>query len=74
MNNQADLIRYMQGLITQAQQNGPQYVINMLSQQNPQAARQVQEIMNQGGSFKDAAIKIMQQRGINPNLFMNNKK
>ena len=72
-NNQLEFAKYMQNLLTEAQNKGPQQVIQMLSQQYPQAAQQAQQMINGGASIQQAAMHILQQRGIDPNMFMGKK-
>lgn len=51
----------------------PQSVIQMLVQNNPQVAQQIDRLREQTGgkiSYQDLAMNIMKQRGIDPNAFM----
>ena len=51
----------------------PQSVIQMLVQNNPQVAQQIDQLREQNGgkiSYQDLAMNIMKQRGIDPNAFM----
>ena len=73
-NNQAEFAKYMQNLLVQAQHNGPQQVIQMLSQRYPQAAQQAQQLMSNGASIQQAAMQVLQQRGIDPSMFMGPKR
>ena len=72
-NNQLEFAKYMQNLLVEAQNKGPQSVVQMLSQQYPQAAQQAQQMINGGASIKEAAMHILQQRGIDPTMFMGKK-
>ena len=72
-NNQMEFIKYMQGLLVEAQNKGPQQIIQMLSKQYPQAVQQAQQMMNGGASIQEAAMHILQQRGIDPAMFMGKK-
>lgn len=49
----------------------PQMFINQLAQKNPQAAAQVNELLKNGQNPQQAAMELMQQRGINPQEMMN---
>lgn len=49
----------------------PQAFINQLAQKNPQAAAQINELLKNGQSPQQAAMGIMQQRGMNPQQMMN---
>lgn len=53
-----------------AQQVGPQTVINELSQQYPQAAQQIQNIMQMGQNPMQMAFNLIRQQGGNPNMIM----
>ena len=51
----------------------PQSVIQMLVQNNPQVAQQIDQLREQNGgkvSYQDLAMNIMKQRGIDPNVFL----
>lgn len=50
----------------------PQAVVQMLVQNNPQVAQQIDRLRGQNGkiSYQDLAMNIMKQRGIDPNAFM----
>lgn len=72
--NNAQFVQYMQSLLAQAQNNGPQQVIQMLSQQYPQAMQQAQQMMNSGTSMKDAAMYVLRQRGIDPSILTGPKR
>ena len=51
----------------------PQSVIQMLVQNNPQVAQQIDLMREQNGgkiSYQDLAMNIMKQRGIDPNAFL----
>ena len=53
-------------------QANPQVVVQMLVQNNPQVAQQIDRLREQNGkmSYQDLAMNIMKQRGIDPNAFM----
>lgn len=53
-------------------QANPQAVVQMLVQNNPQVAQQIDRLRGQNGkiSYQDLAMNIMKQRGIDPNAFM----
>lgn len=72
-NNQMEFIKYMQGLLVEAQNKGPQQIIQMLSKQYPQAAQQAQQMMSGGASMQEVAMHVLQQRGIDPSMFMGKK-
>lgn len=72
-NNQLEFVKYMQNLLIEAQNKGPQSVIQMLSQQYPQAAQQAQQMISGGASIQQVAMHILQQRGIDPAMFMGKK-
>lgn len=55
----------------------PQSVIQMLVQNNPQVAQQIDQLREQNGgkiSYQDLAMNIMKQRGIDPNAFLSQFK
>lgn len=55
----------------------PQSVIQMLVQNNPQVAQQIDLLREQNGgkiSYQDLAMNIMKQRGIDPNAFLSQFK
>lgn len=72
-NNSLEFVKYMQNLLAEAQTKGPQSVVQMLSQQYPQAAQQAQQMLNGGVSIQQIAMKILQERGIDPSMFMGKK-
>ncbi len=53
-------------------QANPQAVVQMLVQNNPQVAQQIDRLRGQNGkiSYQDLAFSVMRQRGIDPNAFM----
>lgn len=54
-------------------QANPQAVVQMLVKNNPQVARQIDQLREQNGgkiSYQDLAMNIMKQRGIDPNAFL----
>lgn len=53
-------------------QANPQAVVQMLVQNNPQIAQQIDRLRGQNGqiSYQDLAFSVMRQRGIDPNAFM----
>ena len=53
-------------------QANPQAIVQMLVQNNPQVAQQIDRLRGQNGkiSYQDIAMNIMKQRGIDPNAFM----
>ena len=53
-------------------QANPQAVVQMLVQNNPQVAQQIDRLRGQNGkiSYQDLAFNVMRQRGIDPNAFM----
>lgn len=55
-------------------QNGanPQMIVEQMMQSNPRIAQQVNMLKSQSGnmSYKDLAINMMKQRGIDPNQVM----
>lgn len=55
-------------------QNGanPQMIVEQMIQSNPRIAQQVNMLKSQSGnmSYKDLAINMMKQRGIDPNQVM----
>lgn len=53
-------------------QASPQAVVQMLVQNNPQVAQQIDRLRGQNGkiSYQDLAFSVMRQRGIDPNAFM----
>ena len=54
-------------------QANPQAIVQMLVQNNPQVAQQIDRLRGQNGgkiSYQDLAMNIMKQRGIDPNDFM----
>lgn len=53
-----------------AQQVGPQTVINELSQQYPQAAQQIQNLMQMGQNPMQFALNMMRQQGGNPEALL----
>lgn len=50
-------------------QANPQAVVQMLVQNNPQVAQQIDQMRGKM-SYQDLAMNIMKQRGIDPNAFM----
>lgn len=71
MNNQNNNFgAYVNDLLRQAQQQGPDAVINMLAQRNPQAAQEMNRMLSNGMTPQQAAMSILQKMGINPNSFM----
>ena len=54
----------------------PQAVVQMLVQNNPQVAQQIDRLRGQNGkiSYQDLAFSVMRQRGIDPNAFMSQLK
>ena len=50
-------------------QANPQVVVQMLVQNNPQVAQQIDRLRGKM-SYQDLAMNIMKQRGIDPNAFM----
>lgn len=73
MNNQMEFVKYVQSLLSKAQNVGPQQVIQELYQKNPAAARDVQDILNNGGSIQNAAMTVLQRQGIDPSIFTGRK-
>lgn len=57
-------------------QASPQAVVQMLIQNNPQVAQQIDRLRGQNGkiSYQDLAFSVMRQRGIDPNAFMTQLK
>ena len=53
----------------QSGQANPQAVVQMLVQNNPQVAQQIDQMRGKM-SYQDLAMNIMKQRGIDPNAFM----
>lgn len=53
----------------QSGQANPQAIIQMLVQNNPQVAQQIDQMRGKM-SYQDLAMNIMKQRGIDPNAFM----
>lgn len=53
-------------------QANPQAIVQMLVQNNPQVAQQIDRLRGQNGkiSYQDLAFSVMRQRGIDPNAFM----
>ena len=53
-------------------QANPEVVVQMLVQNNPQVAHQIDRLRGQNGkiSYQDLAFSVMRQRGIDPNAFM----
>lgn len=60
----------------QSGQATPQAVVQMLVQNNPQVAQQIDRLRGQNGkiSYQDLAMNIMKQRGIDPNAFLSQFK
>ena len=50
-------------------QANPQAIVQMLVQNNPQVAQQIDQMRGKM-SYQDLAMNIMKQRGIDPNAFM----
>ena len=50
-------------------QANPQAIVQMLIQNNPQVAQQIDRLRGKM-SYQDLAMNIMKQRGIDPNAFM----
>ena len=50
-------------------QANPQAIVQMLVQNNPQVAQQIDRLRGKM-SYQDLAMNIMKQRGIDPNAFM----
>lgn len=53
----------------QSGQANPQAIVQMLVQNNPQVAQQIDQMRGKM-SYQDLAMNIMKQRGIDPNAFM----
>lgn len=60
---------YINDLLRQAQQQGPEAVMNMLAQRNPRAAQEMSRMLSNGITPQQAAMSVLQQMGINPNMF-----
>jgi hypothetical protein len=70
MNNlNNDFGAYVNDLLRQAQQIGPDKVMQMLAQRNPQAAQKMNQMLSNGMNPQQAAMSVLQQMGINPNSF-----
>lgn len=70
MNNQNNNFgAYVNDLLRQAQQQGPDAVMNMLAQRNPRAAQEMSRMLSNGMTTQQAAMSVLQQMGINPNMF-----
>ena len=70
MNNQNNNFgAYINDLLRQAQQQGPEAVMNMLAQRNPRAAQEMSRMLSNGITPQQAAMSVLQQMGINPNMF-----
>jgi hypothetical protein len=70
MNNQNNNFgAYVNDLLRQAQQQGPDAVMNMLAQRNPRAAQEMNRMLSNGITPQQAAMSVLQQMGINPNMF-----
>ena len=54
-------------------QANPQAVVQMLVQNNPQVAQQIDQMRGKM-SYQDLAMNIMKQRGIDPNAFLSQFK
>lgn len=66
-NMMQNIVQMVQG----ARNRNPQVVINQLSQKNPQAAEQINQLLQSGKSPQQAAMEIMQQRGLDPQQMLN---
>ncbi len=67
MMNNNPAMQQIANVINQAKgMQNPQAFIQQLSAKNPQAAQQIQQLMQSGKNPKDIAMSIMRQRGINP--------
>ena len=56
--------------VQRAQQMGPDAIINELSKQYPQAAHQIQAIMQSGQNPMELAFNLIRQQGGNPEIIM----
>lgn len=64
------LMQNIMNMINMARNGGnPQEMLNKIAQQNPQAAQQIQSMIQGGQNPMDLAMGMLKQRGIDPEQF-----
>ncbi len=65
--NASNQMQNIKNLIGMARTGGnPQAIYNQLARQNPQAAQQIQQILQAGKDPKSVAMSMLQERGLDP--------
>lgn len=66
MNNNPSMQQIANTINQLKSMQNPQAFIQQLSSRNPQAAQQIQQLINSGKNPKEACMNLMRQRGLDP--------
>ena len=66
------LLIELTSLLKQAQSTGPMEMIQRLSANNPQAAKQIQSLLSSGQNPKEIVLKKLKEQGIDPSMLFKN--